>query len=73
MLPFILRGANLLGVDSVELSLVVKASVWDELSLQWKLDNLGEATHGITLEELPGAISQVLAGRLVGRVLVDLG
>ncbi|MBX9756059.1 MAG: YhdH/YhfP family quinone oxidoreductase, partial [Pseudomonadaceae bacterium] len=40
VLPFILRGVNLLGVDSVELPLVVKASMWDKLSLQWKLSNL---------------------------------
>ena len=54
VLPFILRGVNLLGVDSVELPLVVKASMWDKLSLQWKLDNLEEVAREIALEELPG-------------------
>ena len=73
VLPFILRGVNLLGVDSVELPLVVKASMWDKLSLQWKLDNLEEVAREIALEELPGAINQILAGKLVGRVLVNLG
>lgn len=58
VLPFILRGVNLLGVDSVELPLVVKASMWDKLSLQWKLDNLEEVAREIALEELPGAISR---------------
>ncbi len=47
VLPFILRGVNLLGVDSVELPLVVKASMWDKLSLQWKLDNLEEVAREI--------------------------
>lgn len=72
VLPFILRGVNLLGVDSVELPMVVKASMWDRLSLQWKLD-LSAQVREIGLEQLPEAIEQILAGRLVGRVLVNLG
>lgn len=71
VLPFILRGVNLLGVDSVELPLVVKASMWDRLSLQWKV-NLETLVSEVTLEQLPVAIAQVLAGKQVGRVLVNL-
>lgn len=73
VLPFILRGVNLLGVDSVELPLVVKASMWDKLSLQWKLDSLEQLAEEVSLEQLPQAIGQILAGQLVGRVLVNLG
>lgn len=69
VLPFILRGVNLLGVDSVELPLVVKASMWDKLSLQWKLD-LDALVTEVSLEQLPEVIRQILAGELVGRVLV---
>jgi acrylyl-CoA reductase (NADPH) len=72
VLPFILRGVNLLGVDSVELPLVVKASMWDKLSLQWKV-NLDALVSEVTLEQLPKAIAQILAGQQVGRVLVNLG
>ncbi len=72
VLPFILRGVNVLGVDSVELPLVVKASMWDKLSLQWKV-NLDALVSEVTLEQLPAAIAQVLAGQQVGRVLVNLG
>lgn len=71
VLPFILRGVNLLGVDSVALPLVVKASMWDRLSLQWKV-NLDTLVSEVTLDQLPAAIAQVLAGRQVGRVLVNL-
>ena len=71
--PFILRGVNLLGVDSVELPLVVKASMWDKLSLQWKLGNLESLAEEVSLEQLPKAIEQILAGQMVGRVLVNLG
>lgn len=72
VLPFILRGVNLLGVDSVELPLVVKASMWDKLSLQWKLENLGGLASEVSLEQLPEAIGQMLAGKRVGRVLVRI-
>ncbi len=63
---------NLLGVDSVEIPLVVKASMWDKLSLQWKLANLDELAYEIGLEQLPEAIERILAGGQVGRVLVRL-
>lgn len=71
VLPFILRGVNLLGVDSVELPLVVKASMWDKLSLQWKLD-LTPLVEEIGLEQLPSAIARILAGQVRGRVLVRI-
>jgi acrylyl-CoA reductase (NADPH) len=72
VLPFILRGVNLLGVDSVEIPLVVKASMWDKLSLQWKLSNLEDLVQEISLEQLPMAIERILAGQQTGRMLVRL-
>jgi acrylyl-CoA reductase (NADPH) len=72
VVPFILRGVNLLGVDSVEIPLVVKASMWDRLSLQWKLPHLSDLSHEISLQELPREIERILAGQQVGRMLVRL-
>ncbi len=72
VLPFILRGVNLLGVDSVEIPLVVKASMWDKLSVQWKLPNLNDLVQEIPLEDLPVAIERILAGQQTGRMLVRL-
>lgn len=72
VMPFILRGVNLLGVDSVELPLVVKASMWDRLSLQWKLD-LEPLVEEVSLDQLPAALQKILAGKMVGRVLLNLG
>lgn len=69
--PFILRGVNLLGVDSVELPLVAKASMWDMLSLQWKMD-LESLVEEISLEDTPRAIAKILAGQQKGRVLVNI-
>ncbi|HCJ27714.1 MAG TPA: oxidoreductase [Pseudomonas sp.] len=72
VMPFILRGVNLLGVDSVEIPLVVKALMWDRLSVQWKLPNLNELVQEISLEELPAAIERILLGQQTGRMLVRL-
>ncbi len=72
VLPFILRGVNLLGVDSVELPLVVKASMWDKLSLQWKISGLEELVHEVELAQLPAEIERILAAGQVGRTLVRL-
>ena len=72
VLPFILRGVNLLGVDSVELPLVVKASMWDKLSLQWKLTQLPQLAEEIGLDEVPQAIELLLAGQLQRRRLVRI-
>ncbi|WP_417787846.1 YhdH/YhfP family quinone oxidoreductase [Stutzerimonas xanthomarina] len=72
VLPFILRGVNLLGVDSVEIPLVVKASIWDKLSVQWKLPDLDDLAQEISLEQLPEAIKRILSGQQTGRMLVRL-
>lgn len=72
VLPFILRGVNLLGIDSVEIPRSVKASMWDKLSAQWKLANLDDLVQEIPLEELPQAIKRILAGQQTGRMLVRL-
>ncbi len=71
VLPFILRNVNLLGIDSVEQPLVVKASMWDRLSLQWKTD-LSALSQEVTLDQLPEQIERILAGGMVGRVVVSL-
>lgn len=70
--PFILRGVNLLGVDSVLLPLVDKASMWDKLSLQWKLDLEAVLSEEIGLEQLPAAIERILKGQIQGRTLVRI-
>jgi acrylyl-CoA reductase (NADPH) len=74
--PFILRGVNLLGVDSVELPLDVKQDIWNIIGKQWVFDNFNEfkqeTVHIIGLSELSAAISKVLAGSHVGRYVVKL-
>ncbi|MEJ2133318.1 MAG: oxidoreductase, partial [Gammaproteobacteria bacterium] len=72
VLPFILRGVNLLGVDSVELPLEQKEELWSRLATEWKLDNLATLKTTLTLDTLSEAIDQILAGKMVGRGVIEL-
>ncbi|AKX46580.1 quinone oxidoreductase [Thiopseudomonas alkaliphila] len=72
VLPFILRGVNLLGVDSVELPLAEKQAVWDKLATEWSVPALEQLVTEISLEQVPAAISQILSGLHTGRMLVKL-
>ena len=72
VLPFILRGVNLLGVDSVELPLTFKEDIWEKFGGIWKLDNLAELSTEILLEDLPDNLGLILAGKAKGRILLNL-
>lgn len=69
--PFILRGINLLGVDSVELPLDIKQQVWDVLADEWRLEQPERLLAAeVALAELPAWFPRILAGEVRGRVLV---
>ncbi|HAG94299.1 MAG TPA: oxidoreductase [Gammaproteobacteria bacterium] len=74
--PFILRGVNLLGVDSVELPLDVKQDIWNMIGKQWMFPDFAtfkaDTTRQITLPQLPEAIAQVLKGQHLGRYVVKV-
>ena len=72
VLPFILRHVNLLGIDSVELPLPQKAEIWNKLAGVWQLDGLEGLVAPLSLATLSDAIDRILAGKMVGRGLVDL-
>lgn len=72
VLPFILRGVNLLGVDSVELPLAQKQTVWNLFANEWALADIDSLAETIVLAELPAVLAKVLAGGAVGRYVLDL-
>jgi alcohol dehydrogenase len=72
VLPFILRHVNLLGIDSVQLPLAQKAEIWNKLAAAWKLDDLASLEEKLTFSTLSDAIDRILAGRMVGRGVLDL-
>ena len=68
--PFILRGVSLVGIDSQSCPMSLRKELWGKMASDWKLENLSEAIHTISLEQLPEAIEQMLAGTHQGRALV---
>lgn len=72
VLPFILRGVNLLGVDSVELPLAQKQQVWNLFANEWALTDIDSLAETIVLAELPAVLAKVLAGGAIGRYVLDL-
>ncbi|MGE5384690.1 MAG: oxidoreductase [Betaproteobacteria bacterium] len=70
--PFILRGVNLLGVDSVRCPTPVRLQAWQRLAQDLPLAMLDHASREIALEQVPEIAAELLEGRGHGRVVVDL-
>ena len=72
IMPFIIRGASLMGVDSVEAPTAVKQAVWDKLANEWNDLPLERLATEISMDQLPSYIERILAGKMVGRVVVAI-
>lgn len=73
VLPFILRGVALLGINSVEAPLPEREAVWERLARDLDPALLDGSTHEIGLDGVVEAGSRILAGRVPGRVVVRIG
>ena len=73
VLPFILRGVNLLGIDSVMTPIDRRREVWQRIAMDLKPAGLDEIGHDITLAGLDAALTAILQGEATGRSVVDLG
>ncbi len=72
VLPFILRGVSLLGINSVEAPLATRARVWERLDRDLDLGLLDSSTSAIRLDEVTAYASRILAGDTRGRIVVDV-
>lgn len=73
VLPFILRGINLLGINSVDLPKEKQIAIWERIGNDLKPEDLeGFIDHEVSLEELPEAFEQIVAGKMKGRILVKV-
>jgi alcohol dehydrogenase len=72
VLPFILRGVTLYGVDSVPIPIEERRRIWDLLAGDWKLGALDQLAREVSLEDLDPEIDRILEGGQTGRVLVKL-
>ena len=72
VLPFLLRGVNLLGIDSVMQPYDNRVRVWQRLVDDLPMDSLDALTEEIGLSDLPQAANDILKGQVRGRLVVKL-
>jgi acrylyl-CoA reductase (NADPH) len=72
VIPFLLRGVNLLGIDSVMCPPDERIEAWRRLARDLPLDKLEAATQTVPLAEIPGLAPRILKGEVRGRIVVDL-
>jgi acrylyl-CoA reductase (NADPH) len=71
--PFILRGINLLGIDSVYCPMEARLKIWDRLASDFKPANLEDLIQDeVTLEQLPEVLPTLLKAQARGRIIVKL-
>ena len=71
--PFILRGVNLVGIDSASCPMNERVMIWEKMANDWKHNDLDKITKEISLEQLGENIDLILQGKQKGHVLVNLG
>jgi acrylyl-CoA reductase (NADPH) len=72
VLPFILRGVRLIGVDSGYTPMPLRRKVWDRLASDLKPAHLDTIAYTIALDDLPAQFDKMLNGRARGRAVVKL-
>lgn len=70
VLPFILRGVNLLGIDSVMMPFERRRSAWQRIATDLKPSRLADIGHDVTLDDLDPVLTAILAGEAKGRSVV---
>ena len=72
VMPFILRGVTLAGINSVYAPAAQRVAAWDRLSRDLSGDMLDRMTRHVTLEQAASVGAEIVAGSVRGRVVVDL-
>jgi acrylyl-CoA reductase (NADPH) len=72
VLPFILRGVALLGMDSVAMPIAERRALWGRIATDLRPNGLGEGITEVTLDTLEPALDAILAGEARGRWVVRI-
>ena len=72
VLPFILRGVRLIGVNSGETPMPLRRKVWGRLAADLKPRHFSDIAHLVKLEDLPGYFERMLKGQIRGRAVVSM-
>ncbi len=72
VMPFILRGVSLLGIDSVNCTMPLRQEVWKRLATDMRPGHLKEICRTVPFGQLPQVFDDFIASRIRGRVVVDV-
>ncbi len=72
VIPFLLRGVNLLGIDSVHCPTEKRIAVWKRVATDLPVGKLETMIVDATLDDLPKLGADILKGQIKGRVVVDV-
>jgi acrylyl-CoA reductase (NADPH) len=70
--PFILRGVKLVGIDSVHCPVALRRRAWARLAEDLDRAKLASMTSRVPLAEVPRVAADIVAGRVRGRIVVDI-
>lgn len=70
--PFILRGVNLLGIDSVQCRMPKREQAWTRLAADLSPAQMDHMTRVISLSEVERYSKEILVGKIQGRTVVDV-
>ncbi len=73
VLPFILRGVRLIGVDSAYTPMETRRAVWQRLATDLRPRHLHDIVQTVTLDDLPAAFEKMLKQQSRGRIVVAIG
>ena len=73
VMPFILRGVALLGIDSVQLPIGARRALWERLGGPLKPAHLEHLIHEVDLADVLAVVDRVRAGAFTGRAVVRVG
>jgi acrylyl-CoA reductase (NADPH) len=72
VIPFLLRGVNLLGIDSVMCPRDLRIEAWRRLTHDLPLDRLNRMIEEIPLSQVAGLAPRILGGQIRGRTVIDV-
>jgi len=71
--PFIQRGVNLMGIDSINCPQSLRNQVWHLLESSWKIHEMDLFRECIAISEVEAGVRRLLEGSLCGRLVVRIG
>ncbi|MGV8933613.1 MAG: YhdH/YhfP family quinone oxidoreductase [Gallionellaceae bacterium] len=72
VLPFILRGVRLIGIDSAATAMDLRQKIWHKLANEWRPTQLDKIAQTLDFEQLPEVFDNMLSGHTQGRIVIKI-